>query len=106
MREGLKLARRIAQTPPLSTVLGNEVQPGSSVVTDDDWDNWLRNNGGTEFHPTSTCAMLPRGQGGVVDNKMKVYGIQNVRVIDASIFPINFAAHVSVSNFGVTVDES
>ncbi len=95
LREGFKLARRIAQTPPLSTILGAEVQPGSSVVTDDDWDNWLKSHVGTEFHPTSTCAMLPKEQGGVVDNKMKVYGTSNVRVVDASVFPVNFGAHVS-----------
>ncbi|KAF9450698.1 GMC oxidoreductase [Macrolepiota fuliginosa MF-IS2] len=101
MREGLKLARQIAQTPPLSTALGSEVTPGPSVVTDDDWDNWLKNNGGTEFHPTSTCAMLPMDQGGVVDNKMKVYGTLNVRVVDASIFPFSFAAHTTAPLYGV-----
>lgn len=95
MREGLKLARKIASTPPLNTILGAEVQPGPNVVSDDDWDQWLKNNGGTEFHPTSSCAMLPRDQGGVVDNKMKVYGTVNVRVVDASVFPFSFAAHVS-----------
>lgn len=100
MREGLKLARRIAQTAPLNTILGTEVQPGPSVSTDADWENWLRNNGGTEFHPTSSCAMLPREQGGVVDNKMKVYGTQNVRVVDASIFPVNFGAHTAGPLYG------
>lgn len=105
MREGLKLARRIANTAPLNTILGNEIQPGPKVVTDDDWDNWLRSNSGTEFHPTSSCAMLPQNQGGVVDNKMKVYGTQNVRVVDASIFPINFGAHTMEPLYG-TVEKA
>ncbi|KXN90306.1 Oxygen-dependent choline dehydrogenase [Leucoagaricus sp. SymC.cos] len=101
MREGLKLARKIAQTAPLSTILGDEVSPGSNVQTDSDWDNWLTNNGGTEFHPTSSCAMLPKEQGGVVDNKLKVYGLANVRVVDASVFPINFAAHTMAPVYGL-----
>jgi choline dehydrogenase len=96
MREGLKLARKIAGTAPLNSVVGDETSPGSQVASDDDWDAWLKNNGGTEFHPTSSCAMLPREQGGVVDNKLKVYGTSNVRIVDASVFPINFAAHVSL----------
>jgi hypothetical protein len=99
MREGLKLARKIAGTAPLNSVVGDEITPGSTVASDNDWDAWLKNNGGTEFHPTSSCAMLPREQGGVVDNKLKVYGISNVRIVDASVFPINFAAHVSFRFF-------
>ncbi|KAJ3574760.1 hypothetical protein NP233_g1548 [Leucocoprinus birnbaumii] len=101
MRQGLKLARQIAQTPPLNTVLGNEVAPGSDVQTDEDWENWLRNNGGTEFHPVGTCAMMPKEMGGVVDNSLKVYGVENVRVVDASVFPINFAAHTMEPTYGL-----
>lgn len=97
MREGLKLARKIGGAAPLNSVVGDEIAPGSQIVSDDDWDQWLRGNGGTEFHPTSSCAMLPREQGGVVDNKLKVYGTSNVRIVDASVFPINFAAHVGGS---------
>ena len=41
--------------------------------------------------------MLPREQGGVVDTDLRVYGLANVRVVDASVFPMQFAAHVSIS---------
>ncbi|KAF7770784.1 CAZyme family AA3 [Agaricus bisporus var. burnettii] len=101
MREGLKLARKIGGAAPLNSVVGDEIAPGSQVVSDDDWDQWLRSNGGTEFHPTSSCAMLPREQGGVVDNKLKVYGTSNVRIVDASVFPINFAAHTMAPVYGL-----
>lgn len=94
-REALKLARQVGQTPPLSQYLVSEVTPGSSVQTDDDWDNWLANNIETEYHPQGTCAMLPKEQGGVVNARLQVYGTSNVRVVDASVFPIAFAAHVS-----------
>ena len=97
LREGLKLARKIGATAPLSAVIGDEVMPGSSVQSDEDWDTWLAKNIGTEYHPSCSCAMLPLEQGGVVDENLKVYGLANVRVADASVFPISFSAHVSVA---------
>lgn len=75
LREGLKLARTIGLTAPLSNVLTDEVSPGSSVQTDDEWDQWIANSFGTEFHPSGTCAMLPLELGGVVGADLKVYGI-------------------------------
>ncbi|KAI5121995.1 hypothetical protein M0805_001828 [Coniferiporia weirii] len=101
LREGLKLARTIGQTAPLSSYLLTEVSPGSSVSTDDDWDAWLANNIGTEYHPANTCAMLPKEKGGVVDPKLVVYGTNNVRIADASIFPIQFAAHLQLAVYAV-----
>ena len=80
-----------------SAVIGDEVMPGSSVQSDEDWDTWLAKNIGTEYHPSCSCAMLPLEQGGVVDENLKVYGLANVRVADASVFPISFSAHVSVA---------
>lgn len=101
LREGLKLARKIAGTAPLNAAIGEEVQPGSSVHTDEDWDAWLANNIGTEYHPSSSCAMLPREQGGVVDSDLKVYGLGNVRVVDASVFPISVSAHLQAPTYGL-----
>ncbi|TFK37403.1 alcohol oxidase [Crucibulum laeve] len=101
MREGLKLARRLGQTAPMSGILGKEVTPGSDVSTDDDWEKWLKSHAGTEYHPASTCAMLPKSKGGVVDAKLLVYGTSNVRVADASIYPIEFASHLGAPTYGV-----
>ena len=94
LREGIKLARTIGQTEPLSKSAIQEVWPGPSVQTDDDWDAWLATTAGTEYHPSCTCAMLPLNLGGVVDPNLKVYGTSNVRVADSSVYPIEFAAHV------------
>jgi choline dehydrogenase len=74
LREGLKLARKIGQTAPLNNSIVEELSPGPGVQTDDDWDNWLRANVGTEYHPSCTCAMLPLDQGGVVNPNLLVYG--------------------------------
>jgi len=101
LREGLKLARKIAQTAPLSATLTGEVSPGSGVNTDDEWDAFAAQTVGTEFHPSCTCAMLPLNQGGVVDADLRVYGLSNVRVVDGSVFPIQFATHLSAPVYGL-----
>lgn len=113
MREGIKLARRVGQTSPMSAALGAETLPGPGVTSDAQIDDYLKGNAQTEFHPAATCAMLPKSQGGVVNAKLQVYGlgewprysilvqtinkislIANVRVADASVFPLSFSAHV------------
>ncbi|EKM50834.1 uncharacterized protein PHACADRAFT_264347 [Phanerochaete carnosa HHB-10118-sp] len=101
LREGLKLARILGNTAPLSSAVISEVSPGPSVQSDDDWDAWAAENFGTEFHPSCSCAMLPQEQGGVVDSDLKVYGLANVRVADASVFPIAFAAHLQMPTYGL-----
>ncbi|SLM34007.1 Glucose-methanol-choline oxidoreductase, N-terminal [Lasallia pustulata] len=60
-------------------------------------DNGIR----TEFHPSGTCAMLPLEQGGVVDSRLVVWGTQNLRVVDAGIFPLIPAAHLQAVVYGV-----
>lgn len=101
LREGLKLARKLGNTAPLSSAVVEEISPGSSVSSDDDWDKWLAGAIGTEFHPSCSCAMLPREQGGVVDANLKVYGLGNVRIADASVYPIQFAAHLQAPTYGL-----
>lgn len=95
LREGLKLARKAATTAPLSNVLKTEAWPGSRVETDAEWDDWLKGQIATEYHPSGTCAMLPRTEGGVVNARLQVYGLSNVRVADASVFPLSLTTHVS-----------
>ncbi|KAG5651442.1 hypothetical protein H0H81_008646 [Sphagnurus paluster] len=75
MREGIKLVRALKDTPPFNASLGDETLPGPSVVTDQDIEAWLVNQASTQYHPISSCAMLPRSKGGVVDAKLKVYGL-------------------------------
>ncbi|KZW02249.1 putative glucose-methanol-choline oxidoreductase [Exidia glandulosa HHB12029] len=101
LREGLKLARQLGNAAPLNSALTGENNPGPSVQTDQEWEDWLRGGVGTEFHPSSTCAMLPLSLGGVVDANLRVYGLANVRVADASVPPISFSAHLMSSTYGI-----
>lgn len=90
----------------MSKVLTDETTPGSSVQSDDDWIEWLRKSASTEFHPSSSCAMLPEKQGGVVDANLLVYGLSNVRVADASVIPIALSTHLMSSTYGVAEQAS
>jgi choline dehydrogenase len=82
MVEGLKLIRKICNTPPMRDYVAAEFLPGDKVQSDEEWLAYCREMGETVFHPTSTCRM-----GSVVDEKLKVIGISNLRVIDASVMP-------------------
>jgi choline dehydrogenase len=103
---GIKLARKAGETSPLRESLIKETAPGPKVQSDEDWLQWLREEASTEFHPSSTCAMLPKNQGGVVDANLLVYGLANVRVADASIIPISLSTHLMSSTYGVAEQAS
>lgn len=65
-----------------------ETVPGLAVQTDDEWRAFLEETmSPSEFHPAGTCAMLPRELGGVVDEELRVYGVEALRVVDAAIIP-------------------
>jgi choline dehydrogenase len=106
LREGVKMARRLGNTAPLASSIGSEQTPGPGVQTDDEWETFIRSSVFTEYHPSSTCAMLPREQGGVVDANLRVYGLANVRVADASVPPISFAAHLMAPTYGLAEQAS
>jgi choline dehydrogenase-like flavoprotein len=97
---GLKLVREIGESAPFSNVL-SETWPGSDVQSDDEWTQWMKGNVFTNYHPSSTCAMLPLDQGGVVDGNLRIYGLANVRVADASVPPFVVTAHLMSSTYGL-----
>lgn len=101
----LKYIRKIFNTAPFSDVYVSEYDPGYDVVpanaTNTVWEEFVRNNVNTFYHPVGTCAMLPRKDGGVVDPELKVYGTQNLRVVDASIIPILVSAHPQTGIYGI-----
>jgi choline dehydrogenase-like flavoprotein len=101
LREGLKLARSIGMTAPLNSSITSELSPGANITTDDQWNAWILNDFHTEYHPSCSCSMLPQNQGGVVDAHLKVYGLSNVRVVDSSVFPIEWAAHMMAPTYGL-----
>ncbi|KAH9053670.1 alcohol oxidase [Lactarius vividus] len=78
-----------------------ELFPGPSVETDEQIIENLKTNVATTFHTVGSCSMLPREDGGVVDNKLKVYGTTNVHVIDLSIVPLHIGAHTQATVYAI-----
>ena len=86
--EGIRIARRIARTEPVASVITEEYSPGSDI-RDEDYDamlNWARDNSTTIYHPTGTCKMGQDNMA-VVDERLKVRGVEGLRVADCSIMP-------------------
>ena len=85
--DGLKIARGLLKNPLLSRYVESEYLPGPDVNTDAELLNYARQYGGTVYHPTSTCRMGPDPMA-VVDERLRVHGMDGLRVVDASIMPI------------------
>lgn len=65
-----------------------EMRPGESLTSDSDLAGYITTTlSPSEFHPVGTCAMMPREMGGVVNEKLKVYGVDRLRVVDGSMMP-------------------
>ena len=83
---GLKMARGLLASQYMRGYVASEHKPGEAIQTDDELLQYARNNGGTVFHPTSTCKMGVDPMA-VVDPELRVYGIDGLRVVDASVMP-------------------
>ena len=84
--EGLKILRKILRAPALSSYVVEEVDPGAKVSTDEELLDYCRRRGSTIYHPTSTCRMGSDPLA-VVDQRLRLRGIEGLRVVDASIMP-------------------
>ena len=92
---GLKLARRLMHSKALSQYFDYEVYPGLEKQTDEELLQIARERGTTTYHQMGTCRMGPQSdETAVVDNSLKVYGLKNIRVIDASIMPTMLSANL------------
>ncbi len=83
---GLKLGRALLTSPHMKPFVQEEYRPGPAVKSDAELLDYARNNGGTVFHPTSTCRMGPDPMS-VVDAELRVHGLEGLRVVDASVMP-------------------
>ncbi|MFH1340280.1 MAG: choline dehydrogenase [Pseudomonadota bacterium] len=84
--EGLKILRRILAAPALKPFVVEEADPGAKVVSDEDLLAFCRQRGSTVYHPTSTCRM-GNDSLAVVDQRLRLRGIEGLRVVDASVMP-------------------
>jgi 4-pyridoxate dehydrogenase len=95
-RQGFRLAREIGNQAALDAYRDIELVPGPDVTSDADVDAHLRRTSTTVSHPVSTCRM-GTGENCVLDPDLRVRGIENLRVVDASAFPELVSAHTNAA---------
>jgi choline dehydrogenase len=82
----IEIARSIMTAPAMAPLKLNEIAPGTDRTTDDEILDWVRSTAETTYHPVGTCRMGTDGAA-VVDPRLRVHGIANLRIADASIMP-------------------
>ena len=86
MREGFRITENIVNQPAFDGVRGPRLTPAGNPTTDAEIDDWIAGAGTTIYHPVGTCRM-GNDPMAVVDERLRVHGIEGLRVIDASIMP-------------------
>lgn len=86
LREGIKALRRVFAQPAFDRFRGKELAPGPDVVSDGEIEDWLRGVADTVFHPVGSCRMGTDPLA-VVDQHLRVHGVDGLRVVDASVMP-------------------
>ena len=84
--EAIRCTRKIIQTDAMSELMGKEIAPGKNVQTDEEILDFIAREGESAYHLSGTCK-LGSDKMSVVDPDLKVHGIENLRVVDASIMP-------------------
>ncbi|KAJ7147806.1 hypothetical protein C8R43DRAFT_952828 [Mycena crocata] len=99
---GVQYVQRIIAQPALAETAGlHALAPGPDVVGDAAVAEWIKQAVFTSYHPVGTAAMLPREEGGVVDATLRVHGTANVRVVDASIIPVQMSCHPMATIYAI-----
>jgi len=88
IRAGFDMVRELAAQPALAAIRGAEITPGADVTGDEAIEAWIRRAGETIYHPVGTCRMGAAGDRlAVVDETLKVFGLEGLRMVDASVMP-------------------
>ena len=98
---GVKILRKLAKTDSFRPVIGEEFRPGPQCQTDEQMIQHIKDTVWTVFHPSSTCRMGSDPKSNVVDSDLKVYGIEGLRVVDASIFPSLVCGNINAATIMV-----
>ncbi|KIO26242.1 GMC oxidoreductase, partial [Tulasnella calospora MUT 4182] len=102
MMAAVRFAAHLSRTEPLAPMIVAQTDPLPAVLQDDAaLEDYIKRNFETAHHPIGTASMMPREHGGVVGPDLKVYGVANLRVADASILPIQLSSHPQATLYAV-----
>lgn len=100
LQEAISFNKRLVATESMAPLAPEQLFPPPNSSADETA-SYIRSKGQTEYHPSGSAAMMPLELGGVVDPELLVYGTKNLRVVDASVFPLVPAAHLQAVVYGV-----
>ncbi|KAI0324288.1 GMC oxidoreductase [Cubamyces sp. BRFM 1775] len=93
---------RVYRTKPLCDAIRAQVAPSlEESASDEALKEYIKKECACVFHPIGTASMLPQEDGGVVDPQLKVYGTSNLRIVDASVIPIQISAHTQATVYAI-----
>ncbi|MBV6416023.1 MAG: Oxygen-dependent choline dehydrogenase [Steroidobacteraceae bacterium] len=96
MRRGVQIAREIFAQRPFDAYRGDELEPGPAVLSDAEIDRSIRSNADADYHSVGT-AQMGRDAQTVVDERLRVHGIDGLRIVDASIMPRIVGANTNMA---------
>ncbi|KAI0066975.1 alcohol oxidase [Artomyces pyxidatus] len=101
LAHGLQWVRKWTHTSPLGNLVEANVTPPDSVSSDAQWENYVRSTVQTTNHPIGTTAMTTQELGGVVNPRLKVYGLDNVRIVDAGVIPMTLGVAIQGTVYAI-----
>ncbi len=100
--EGVKFAREILQAPVFNSVRGKRIWPAEGADSDSDIAEHIRRTSDTIYHPVGTCKIGgDKDKEAVVDSALRVYGVTGLRVIDASVIPLQITGHTNAPTIAI-----
>lgn len=111
LADGILFIQKIFETGPMGALIkdrpdgdGKVFQPSmrlKSRLNRARAVEWVKETAISSWHPIGTCAMLPKADGGVVDTQLRVYGMTNLRVVDASVMPLHVRGNIQTSVYAI-----
>ncbi|MPT39522.1 MAG: choline dehydrogenase [Achromobacter sp.] len=93
---GMRLAREIVGNAAMQHYIDHELSPGLNTSNDEEWLDFARENGQSIYHPIGTCRM-GQDDRAVVDPRLRVLGLQSLRVVDASVMPAMISGNIQAA---------
>lgn len=98
-----RFGQKLVQTEPLARFIKGPAWPTSVELSGEELKQWVVENTITDWHPVGSCAMggSLEMEGGVVDERLRVYGVHGLRVVDASVMPLQISAHLQATVYAI-----